>query len=150
MALVKPIGPQHRWHQFLGGMLQPSPTQSRWSSSQIVTPSHSNSVSPPFDVTEIDNISAKRRKFVNVVDPHIKKEGLFHHLDGKILNDQRRGCMTWPSLACRWAADLVMVFSHARKRSSMFIERQGEAVTLVSREVIQADCSFLEAALWVG
>jgi hypothetical protein len=23
----------------------------------------------------IDNISAKRRKFVNVVDPHIKKEG---------------------------------------------------------------------------
>ena len=27
--------------------------------------------SPP----KIDNISAKRRKFVNVVDPHIKKDG---------------------------------------------------------------------------
>ena len=25
---------------------------------------------------EIDNISAKRRKFVNVVDPHIKKESV--------------------------------------------------------------------------
>lgn len=103
MALVKPIGPQHGWHQFLGGMPQPSPTQSRWSSSQIVTPSHSNSVSPPFDFTEIDNISAKRRKFVNVVDPHIKKEWLFHHLDGKILNDQRRGCTTGPSFTCHWS-----------------------------------------------
>ena len=28
---------------------------------------------------------------MNVVDPHIKKEWLFHHLDGKRLNDQRSG-----------------------------------------------------------
>ena len=96
---------------------------------------------------------------MNVVDPHIKKEWLFHHFDGKISKDQPNGGTTWPSFACHWVADLVMVFSHSRKRSSMFIERLGEAASSLRSicqfwllfshigQFIQIECCFVDAAL---
>lgn len=47
-----------------GGMRWPSPIPSRWRSPRVSR----------ILAHEVDNISAKRRKFVNVVDPHIKKD----------------------------------------------------------------------------